>query len=187
VNQEDQGRLAFEAGKAAFEINYPYVWPSMQQDNPKVKTYNGKSLKDNFKWAPFPSVTPGKAGKSSIGGIDIAVSKYSKHADLAFKAALCLTDTTSQETLANQGGLPPVGRSLYQNPPKDFAKAYPFYQLIEKQLANAAVRPKTPAYQSVSIVISHTLSPPSGINPKSSIDSLKSQIKDAINSKGLIP
>lgn len=187
VNMEDQARLALEAGRAAFEINYPFVWPSMQTDNPTVKTYNGKSLKANFRWAPFPSVTPGKAGRSTIGGINIAVSKYSKHPDLDFKAARCLTDTTSQEILANQGGLPPVGRSLYEHPPKEFAKAYPFYKLIEQQLANSAVRPKTPAYQSVSIVISHTLSPPSGINPNSAIDSLTGQIKDALNSKGLIP
>ncbi|MGI8680301.1 MAG: ABC transporter substrate-binding protein [Jatrophihabitans sp.] len=188
VNMEDQGRLAVEAGNAAFEINYPFVWPSMQASKTgKVKTYNGKTLKQNFRWAPFPSVDPGKSGKSTIGGIDIAVSKYSRHPDLAFKAALCLTDATSQKTLANLGGLPPVGRSLYQNPPKDFAKAYPFYKLIARQLANAAVRPKTAAYQSVSIVISHTLSPPQNIDPKSSISSVKSDIRDALNSKGLIP
>lgn len=187
VNMEDQGRLALEAGNAAFEINYPYVWPSMQTDNPQVKTYNGKSLKQNFTWAPFPSVVAGQAGKSSIGGIDIGISTYSTHPGLDFKAAQCLTDTTSQETLANQGGLPPVGKELYTNPPKDFAKAYPFYKLIAKQLANAAVRPKTPAYQSVSIAISHTLSPPQNISPDSSIASLKSQISDALQSKGLIP
>ncbi len=35
-DQEDQGRLSMESGTAAFEINYPYVWPSMQQDKPKV-------------------------------------------------------------------------------------------------------------------------------------------------------
>ena len=187
VNQEDQGRLAFESGHAAFEINYPYVWPSMQTNNPKVKTYNGKSLKDNFKWAPFPSVTPGKAAKSSIGGIDIAVSKYTSHPAQAFAAARCLVDPTSQQTLANQGGLPPVGKSLYENPPKAFAKAYPFYKLIEQQLQNASVRPKTPAYQNISIVISHLVSPPGGINPQSTISSMSSQIKDALASKGLIP
>ncbi|MBE7189814.1 extracellular solute-binding protein, partial [Jatrophihabitans endophyticus] len=125
VDMEDQGRLAFEAGKAAFEINYPYVWPSMLTDNPSTKTFNGKPLEKDFKWAPFPSVTAGKAGKSSIGGIDIAVSKYSTHPALDFQAANCLTNTSSQEVLANLGGLPPVGKSLYANPPKAFAKAYP--------------------------------------------------------------
>ena len=187
VDMENQGRLAFEAGSAAFEINYPFVWPGMQADKPATKTFNGKTLLQDFKWAPFPSVTPGHAGKSSIGGIDIAVSKYSTHPKLDFEAASCLTDTQSQEVLANLGGLPPVGRALYQHPPKAFAKAYPFYKLIEKQLANAAVRPKTPAYQSVSIVISHTLSPPASISPQSSIASLKSEISDALQSKGLIP
>jgi multiple sugar transport system substrate-binding protein len=28
VQMEDQNRLAFETGKAAFEVNYPFVYPS---------------------------------------------------------------------------------------------------------------------------------------------------------------
>ena len=44
VQMEDQNRLAMEAGTAAFELNYPYVYPAMKADNPKL-------FKD-FKWAP---------------------------------------------------------------------------------------------------------------------------------------
>jgi multiple sugar transport system substrate-binding protein len=54
-------------------------------------------------------------------------------------------------------------------------------------LKSASVRPKTPAYQSVSIVISHALSPPGGQNPVSAVNTMNSQIKDALASKGLIP
>ncbi len=33
---EDQNRLQFEAGVAAFELNYPYVYPSAKADVPKI-------------------------------------------------------------------------------------------------------------------------------------------------------
>ena len=64
---------------------------------------------------------------------------------------------------------------------------YPFYQDILQQLTAGSIRPKTPEYQAVSIYISHTLSPPGGINPKSDLSSLTGQIRDALAQKGLIP
>jgi len=173
-----------ESGTAAFEINYPFVWPSMQTDKPKV---GGVDLAKVFKWAPFPTVASGQQARSTIGGIDIAVSKYSKHPDLAFQAALCLASKPQQLVGAIQGGLPPTLKSAYTNPTAEFKKLYPFYQDIYTQLQNASVRPKTPAYQSVSIVIQHALSPPSGINPAAAIKTMKSQINDALQSKGLVP
>jgi multiple sugar transport system substrate-binding protein len=184
---EDQNRLQMEAGQAAFELNYPFVYPSMQTDKPKVKTYNGKSLAENFKWTTYPTVKTGVPTHVTIGGIDLAVSKYSKHANLAFQAALCLRNRPNQLVAAIKGGLPPTLESIYTSPSKDFIKGYPMYQSIYQALKTASVRPKTPAYQSVSIVISHALSPPGAQNPNSVVNSLKGQISDALQSKGLIP
>ena len=66
VQMENQNRLAMEAGTAAFELNYPFVYPSMKADNPK--------LFKSFKWALYPQVIPGVPAKVTIGGIDLAVS-----------------------------------------------------------------------------------------------------------------
>lgn len=189
-NMEDQGRLAMESGTSAFQINYPYVYASMQTDNPKVPIYPSKQsgeLKKYFKYAPFPSLVKGEPAHSTIGGIDIAVSRYSKHRDLAFQAALCLASKREQLVDANIGGLPPTLGSIYSKPTKAFVKTYPFYQEIATELKNAAVRPKTPAYQSISLAISHTLSPPDGIDPPKVLKSLRSQLGDALQSKGLVP
>jgi multiple sugar transport system substrate-binding protein len=49
------------------------------------------------------------------------------------------------------------------------------------------VRPLTPAYQNVSIAVSHTLSPPSAIKPESSVNTISGEIDDALQSKGVIP
>jgi multiple sugar transport system substrate-binding protein len=177
VQMEDQNRLAMEAGSAAFELNYPYVYPSMKADNPKLFKV--------FKWAPYPRVNPGTPAKVTIGGIDLAVSAYSPHPQLAFEAALCLRNAENQLTAAVKGGLPPTLASVYNKP--EMASAYPFRHLILQQVNNGAVRPKTPQYQVVSVAISHEVSPPSAINPVSTEQSMRTQINNALTGKGITP
>ena len=177
VQEENQNRLAMESGTAAFELNYPFVYPAMKADNPKL-------FKD-FKWALYPQVTPGVPAKVTIGGTDLAVSAYSQHKALAFQAALCLRDQKNQIVNATIGGVPPTLTSLY-NDPALFAD-YPFHADILKELEDASVRPKSPVYQVVSIDLSHLLSPPSGINPAGTENSMTSLLNDALQSKGLVP
>ncbi|WKX09405.1 ABC transporter substrate-binding protein [Streptomyces sp. NL15-2K] len=174
---EDQNRLAMESGVAAFELNYPFVYPSMRQNNPE--------LFKNFRWAPYPRVDAARPARPTIGGIDLAVSAYSRHPDLAFEAALCLRNRDNQLTAALEGGLPPTLRALYDEPA--FMKEYPFSKEVLAALESASVRPLTPAYQNVSIAVSHTLSPPSEIDPESSVDTIREQIDKALRSEGVIP
>jgi multiple sugar transport system substrate-binding protein len=177
VQMENPNRLAMEAGTAAFELNYPFVYPGMKADNP--------TLFKHFKWALYPEVTPGVPAKVTIGGIDLAVSSYSQHKALAFQAALCLRDKQNQIIGANVGGVPPTIASLYNNPA--LFKNYPFHADILNALEHASVRPKTPVYQVVSIDISHLVSPPGGINPAGTEQSMVSQLNNALQSKGLVP
>jgi multiple sugar transport system substrate-binding protein len=177
VQMENDNRLAMEGGSAAFELNYPFVYPAMKADNP--------TLFKSFKWALYPEVIPGVPAKVTIGGTDLAVSAYSTHKALAFQAALCLRDKQNQIIGANVGGVPPTITSLYNNPAL-FAD-YPFHADILYALEHASVRPKTPVYQVVSIDISHLISPPSGINPTGTAKSMANQINDALQAKGLVP
>jgi multiple sugar transport system substrate-binding protein len=177
VQQEDQNRLAMEGGTAAFELNYPFVYPSMQTDQPQIFKH--------FKWAPYPRVNPDIPSHVTIGGIDLAVSRYSAHPALAQQAILCLRDRANQSLAAIKGGLPPTLMSLYTDP--SFVKAYPFAAAIKASLLTASVRPKTPAYQNVSIVISHAVSPPSSINPPATLRQINGGIVNALADKGLIP
>ncbi len=181
---EDQARLKMEAGQAAFELNWPYVWPAMQADKPKV---NGVNLADVFAWAPYPTVDPDVEPHITTGGLDLAVSHFSQHKDLAFEAAACMRNKHNQHMAAVKGGLSPTLKDFYLHPDPEFKKLFPFYKEVYRQLQHAVNRPKTPAYQSVSIVISHLVSPPRGIDPESTLDQMHSQIADALASKGLVP
>jgi multiple sugar transport system substrate-binding protein len=177
VQMENANRLAMEAGTAAFELNYPFVYPAMKADNP--------AMFKNFKWAPYPQVVSGQPAHVTIGGIDLAVSAYSQHQAQAFQAALCLRDAQNQILGAVKGGVPPTITSLYDNPAL-FAD-YPFHADILQALQAASVRPKTPAYQILSIDISHAVSPPGGISPSGTAQSMTGLINNALQSKGLIP
>lgn len=173
---EDDNRLAMESGRAAFELNYPFVYPSMVANRP--------DLLPNFKWTQYPRVVPGEPSHVTVGGTNLAVGAYSPNPELAFEAAQCLRDPEHQRTNAVEGGLPPSLRELYDDP--QLRAEYPFTDAIREALENASVRPQTPAYQNVSIVISHALSPPGDIRP-GMVPELRADIRDALDSRGLIP
>ena len=173
---EDETRLAFESGKAAFELNYPFVYPSAQKNVPAIAR--------NMAWAPWPSVTTGTS-HVTIGGINLGVGAYSRHPDEAFEAAACLRNADNQRYAAIKGGLPPTIESLYGDP--TLRKSYPFADTILEGLRNASTRPLTPAYTNVSLEIQSVLSPPSHIDPARVVPQLRKGIQDAINSRGLVP
>jgi multiple sugar transport system substrate-binding protein len=188
--QEDPARLAVEGGTAAMEINWPYVYASMAADNP--------TMLKHFRWAPYPGI--GGAGRATIGGENYAVSSYSDHPSASFAAALCLRSAASQKYAAIKGGVPPTLRSVYDDSsPLDASKkvnatsnpsmdtAYPMKSDILAELRTASSRPVTATYQNVSTVTSAILSPPASIQPAPTLRQLRSQISDALRSKGVLP
>ena len=174
--KEDQNRLAFEQGSAAFEVNYPFIYPSAKSDVPKLFKKIG--------WAGYPRTVPNRPARAPIGGINWGVSAYSPHPAQAFQAAACLRNAQNEREAAVKGGLPPTLASLYND--KSFVKAYPFAALIRKQVQSGAVRPQTPAYSDVSLAIQKAVSPPSSIQLQGFVNRLRSKLKDALQSKGLI-
>ena len=108
VAMEGSSDVAFDAGTAAFEINYPFVWQSAQKANPSVAKQMGYAL--------FPTVVPGIAPHVSIGGYNLGVSAHSKHPQLAFDAIQCLTQEQNEITLRGQGR-PRAGQSEHLQHP----------------------------------------------------------------------
>jgi len=174
---EDQNRLAFEAGNAAFELNYPFVYPSAQKNAPAIAK--------NMAWAPWPVVTATGTSHVTIGGINHGIGAFSRHPDQAFEAATCLRNAGNQRYAAIKGGLPPTIEALYADPA--LRPSYPFADTILETLRNASIRPSTPAYTNVSLEIQSALSPPSHIDPPKVPTVLSKRLQDAIESRGLVP
>jgi len=199
VAQENDGRLAMEAGTAAFQVNYPFVNASIntpppdgggggtfidEQGRPTAEN-TGRQVRDVFAWAPYPRVDADRPASVTIGGFNIGVSTTSRHPDLAFEAVQCLRNRENQLLNATEGGVPPTLSELYEDPA--FQADYPAWEAIRDSLENASVRPKTPAYQSISIVLADLLNPPAQINPDTIVPQLAEQVERAVNSEGLVP
>jgi multiple sugar transport system substrate-binding protein len=173
TNQEDQTRLAFEAGRGAFMLNWPFVYATA-----RAAAETGSEQKKVFEsmgWARWPAVDPDKPSRVSIGGANIGISTYGKHPDLATEAALCMTSRKWQDQEAIVEGLPPVMNASYDAP--EVRKAYPFADLLREQLKDSVPRPETPAYADVTLAIQQTLHPPAKIDPQSAIDTLVDRLK----------
>src|SRR3954468_19403774 len=170
--QEDQGRLAFEADKGAFLLNWPYVWAAAQADGKTNKTT--AMVAKNMGYAPYPRVNANEPSRVSIGGANLGIPKSGKNPALATKAALCMTSKKWQEQEAINEGLPPVTNATYDDPA--VRKVYPFADLLREQLKDSVVRPATPSYSDVTLAIQSSLHPPAGINPQKSIDTLRDRL-----------
>jgi multiple sugar transport system substrate-binding protein len=172
---EDNARLAMEGGNAAFQLNWPFVYAAAQKKPEFAK---------NFKWAPYPAFG-GDTSKVTVGGINFAVSAYTRHPDESFDAVLCLRSAENQKLAALKDGVPPTIEAVYDEP--EMAETYPMREDIKETLKNASVRPLTPAYQNASTVIATILSPPASIDPKATADRLREELQDALDSKGVLP
>lgn len=174
---EDPVRLEFQAGNGAFQVNWPFVYPALQEADPE--------LAKNVKWARVPGIDADTPSKVTIGGANMAVSAYSKHPEESFEAARCLRNAKNQKFSAVNDGVPPTIEQVYDDPEMD--EAYPMKETILEALKEPATRPLTPAYQSISTVMSAILSPPADIRPERTADELRDAISDALESKGVLP
>ena len=213
-SDESTARLDFEQGRAAMEVNWPYVLPSLLEnaikggvgflplnadpaltgaiDSGGVFAPTGEQFRAAYRaagevlgFADYPGVRAGEPARVTIGGLNLAVAKTTRHRAEAFEAIRCLRSLDNQRYLSVQGGLPAVRAALYDDPA--FQAKYPQYDVIRRQLINAAVRPKTPVYQAVSTRMSATLAPISAIDPDTTADRLAEQVQKALDGKGLIP
>jgi multiple sugar transport system substrate-binding protein len=174
--QEPEVFADLQAGRSAFSLNWPYVLSAMREANPE--------LVNDLGFAPYPSVN-GETPKVTLGGMNYAISTYSRHPDEAFDAGMCMRNEKNALSAAIDAGDVPALKTVYDVP--EFKEAYPMAPVMLEELTNAVPRPASPVYQNISTVLSTTLSPPADINPQASAEELRVAIQDAIEGKGILP
>lgn len=139
---EEDARNIWQSGNAAFMRNWPYAYSLGNADDSVIK---GK-----FDVAPLPAGKSGK-GAATLGGWQLAVSKYSKHPDVAADVALYLASYEAQKMRAVEGSMNPTIKALYKDP--EVLEASPFMGSLYDVFTNAVARPSTatsPNYNQVS-------------------------------------
>jgi multiple sugar transport system substrate-binding protein len=181
TSNEDSARLGFEAGDAAFMVNYPFVYPSARDNAPEIFDAMGA--------AKYPRVVADHESAPPLGGINIGVSAYSDKQDLAWDAISCLVRPEHQITIAERGGLPPVRSDLYDRPA--VRDIYPgFADLIRESIETAGPRPaESPAYQDLSLAIQRAVHPVTDISATDATptyERLRDRVEQAVERRGLL-
>jgi len=141
---EEDARLMFQAGNAAFMRNWPYAYSLGQGPDSDIAGL--------FDVSPLPAGdVEGGTPAATLGGWQLGVSRYSTNPELAADVALFLTSYEEQKIRAIEGTLNPTIMALYED--EDVLAAVPFFGSLYDVFINAVARPSTataPDYAQVS-------------------------------------
>ncbi len=139
---EEDARAVWHAGNAAFMRNWPYAFATSQGE--------GSAVIGIFDVAPLPAGASG-SGSATLGGWQLAVSRYSEHPEIAADVALYMANYESQKMRAIVGTMIPTIMDLYEDP--EVLEAHPWFERLYDVFINAVARPSTvsaPQYSAVS-------------------------------------
>lgn len=153
-SEETQSLDRFNLKKANFLVNWPYTYGALTGEKSDVAA------------AAYPATVAGKPSAPPYGGIQLGVGAESKHPDLAYQAASCITSKQNQAIYMSKAGNPASRKASYTDPA--VLKAFPngIAKTIRTSLEQAVPRPQTPYYGDISTGLQQKFSPPSSVTAK---------------------
>jgi trehalose/maltose transport system substrate-binding protein len=131
---EEESRGVWQLGNAAFMRNWPYAYAlGNAADSP---------IKGKFDVSTLPVGAEGDKPASTLGGWNLAVSKYSKNQDAAIKLVMYLSSAEVQKKRAIDLSALPTRQAIYDD--ADVAKAQPIIPNWKSVFQNAVPRPSAP-------------------------------------------
>lgn len=125
--QEDQTEHAFDSGDAAFARNWPYQYG--------IGATTGSKVQGKFSVAPLPHGANGKS-VATVGGWQLAVSKYSKHKDATIEFVRYMTSKPVEKFDAITNSNVPTIPSLAKD--KQVVKTNPYLKPATANVARVA-------------------------------------------------
>ncbi len=142
--QEEEARGLWQTGNAVFMRNWPYAYGLGNGDDSAVKGL--------FDVTTLPTGGGNDTSAATLGGWNIAVSKYGDQQEAAISLALYLAGPEAQKQRAlNESNLPTIV-SLYDDP--DIAAQQPIIPRWKDVFLQAVPRPSAPALGSYNEVSS---------------------------------
>jgi len=130
---EEEARGVFQNGNAAFMRNWPYAWSLGNAKDSKISGKIGVSA--------LPKGGADGQNAATLGGWQLAVSKYSKSPAIAADLVMYLTSAEGQKYRAINGSYNPTIAALYKD--KEVLAANPFFGSLYEVFTNAVPRPAT--------------------------------------------
>lgn len=141
---EEEARFAFQNGEAVLMRNWPYAFSLLQRSA-------DSRVADRFGIAPLPA-EPGGQPTATLGGSQLAINAYSRHADAAYALIAYLTAPEQMVERARVVGQYPSRPELYATPALEEALGVPVDDL-QRVIARATPRPVTPVYTELSEIL----------------------------------
>ncbi len=130
--QEEQARAAFQSGHAVFMRNWPYARALLEHAGSAVRGRVGVAL--------LPA-GPGGQSAATLGGWQLAVSRYSRHPREAAALVAYLTAPRQQRTDALRAGMLPTRVALYED--ARLRASVPDFALLTQALRQGVARPSS--------------------------------------------
>jgi multiple sugar transport system substrate-binding protein len=131
---------AYLSGRAAFALNWPYVFALAEAP--------GSPVEGRTAWIPFPSASG--APRAALGGDMLGINARSTHQDAAWRFVRYLLRDDVQIDRAVTAGDPPAVRPAYGQRLFDLA---PYYRDEQRVFGVATARPVDPHYLRISGVL----------------------------------
>jgi len=141
--KEEESRRDFMSGKLLFLRNWPYVYGLAAKSDPANKVMGKVGI------APLPGFTG--PGSSSLGGLNFAVSAFSKKQQTAVEFAKFATNEENAKEMVGLTGNAPAWPALYDD--QELVQKFPFLPTLKEGMQTAKPRPVTPYYQEVTTAI----------------------------------
>ena len=135
--QEEEARGVWQTGKAVFMRNWPYAYTLGNGDDSAVKGL--------FDVTTLPTGQGHDTSAATLGGWNVAVSKYGKNQEAAIDLAVYLAGAEAQKTRALIASNLPTVMSLYDD--ADIAKEQPIIPNWKNVFLQAVPRPSAPTRQ----------------------------------------
>jgi multiple sugar transport system substrate-binding protein len=134
--KEEEGRRAFQDGKLIFHRQWPYQYA-------KANATDGSSkVAGKFAVAPLPGLTG--AGKATLGGHNLAISKFAKNKGSALEFIKFLTSESEEKLHLQKSSEAPVYAALYDDP--ELIKQFPYLPTLKDAVNSAVPRPRVVKY-----------------------------------------
>jgi trehalose/maltose transport system substrate-binding protein len=132
--QEEDSRGVWQQGNAVFMRNWPYAYSlGNSADSP---------IKDKFDVTTLPIGPSGERSAATLGGWNLAVSKYSKNPEAAIDLVKYLGSAEAQKDNALRGSKLPTIQVLYDD--ADIKAQQPIIPRWKEVFLNAVPRPSAP-------------------------------------------
>jgi trehalose/maltose transport system substrate-binding protein len=133
--QEEESRGVWQTGNAVFMRNWPYAY--------SLGNGADSAVKGKFDVAPLPKGwAEGARSAATLGGWNLAVSKYSKNPDAAIDLVKFIASPEMQKYRTLKSSNLPTIKALYDD--ADIAKEQPIIPRWKEVFLNAVPRPSAP-------------------------------------------